>query len=196
MAFFFISSLALCCLFCLYLGQGQYHLFMLLGTVCGGSLYFLLCSQAVRRALAWCFDILSRPSKKIYFFLKKVFPLSKKRVIILNKYVRGALPRRKLRQKGGAGAFEIQEVVSAGQTSHSDRSCLRNGHAGLPAESGHAKKEESAALSEQVAQLQQDNNVLQESIDNLQTSAGIEAIARNKLGLVKDGEIVFYDNGE
>ena len=50
------------------------------------------------------------------------------------------------------------------------------------------KKEESAALSEQVAQLQQDNN--------LQTSAGIEAIARNKLGLVKDGEIVFYDNGE
>lgn len=43
---------------------------------------------------------------------------------------------------------------------------------------------------------QQDNNVLQESIDNLQTSAGIEAIARNKLGLVKDGEIVFYDNGE
>ncbi len=58
------------------------------------------------------------------------------------------------------------------------------------------KKEESAALSEQVAQLQQANNVLQESIDNLQTSAGIEAIARNKLGLVKDGEIVFYDNGE
>ena len=58
------------------------------------------------------------------------------------------------------------------------------------------KKEESAALSEQVAQLQQDNNVLQDSIDNLQTSAGIEAIARNKLGLVKDGEIVFYDNGE
>ena len=46
------------------------------------------------------------------------------------------------------------------------------------------KKEESAALSEQVAQLQQDNNVLQDSIDNLQTSAGIEAIARNKLGLV------------
>ena len=54
-------------------------------------------------------------------------------------YVGSAPP--KLRQKGGAGAFEIQEVVSAGQTSHSDRSCLRNGHAGLPAQSGHAKKE-------------------------------------------------------
>lgn len=101
---FGLSSLALCCLFCLYLGQGQYHLFMLLGTVCGGSLYFLLCSRVVRRALAWCFDILSRSSKKIYFFLKKVFSFSKKRVIISNKYVRGALPRRQASPEGRRGS--------------------------------------------------------------------------------------------
>lgn len=58
------------------------------------------------------------------------------------------------------------------------------------------KKAEAAQLSEEAQQLQQENLDLQESIDNLSTEEGIEEVARNKLGLVEDGEIVFYDNGE
>lgn len=58
------------------------------------------------------------------------------------------------------------------------------------------KKAEAAQLTEEAQQLQQENLDLQESIDNLSTEEGIEEVARNKLGLVEDGEIVFYDNGE
>lgn len=58
------------------------------------------------------------------------------------------------------------------------------------------KKTEAAQLTEEAQQLQQENLDLQESIDNLSTEEGIEEVARNKLGLVEDGEIVFYDNGE
>ena len=37
---FGLSSLVLCCLFCLYLGQGQYHLFMLWGrSVAAASIF-------------------------------------------------------------------------------------------------------------------------------------------------------------
>lgn len=58
------------------------------------------------------------------------------------------------------------------------------------------KKAEATQLAEEAQQLQQENLDLQESIDNLSTEEGIEEVARNKLGLVEDGEIVFYDNGE
>ena len=58
------------------------------------------------------------------------------------------------------------------------------------------KKAEAAQLTEEAQQLQQENLDLQESIDNLATEEGREEVARNKLGLVEDGEIVFYDNGE
>lgn len=56
------------------------------------------------------------------------------------------------------------------------------------------KKAEAAQLTAEAQQLQQDNLDLQERIDNLSTDEGIEEVARNKLGLVRDGEIVFYDN--
>ena len=58
------------------------------------------------------------------------------------------------------------------------------------------KKAEAADLAAQAVQLQQENDALQESIDNLETAEGIEDVARSKLGLVKDGEIIFYDNGD
>ena len=58
------------------------------------------------------------------------------------------------------------------------------------------KKAEAAQLTAEAQQLEQDNLDLQERIDNLSTEEGIEEVARNKLGLVRDGEIVFYDNGD
>ena len=58
------------------------------------------------------------------------------------------------------------------------------------------KKAEAAQLTAEAQQLQQDNLDLQERIANLSTEEGMEEVARNKLGLVRDGEIVFYDNGD
>ena len=41
----------------------------------------------------------------------------------------------------------------------------------------------------------QENLRLEQSINALGTDAGVEAVARQKLGLVAKGEIIFYDVG-
>ncbi len=58
------------------------------------------------------------------------------------------------------------------------------------------KQLEREALEEQIIQVQQENAVLVEDIEALGTKEGIEAVAREKLGLVSKGEITFYDIGD
>ena len=58
------------------------------------------------------------------------------------------------------------------------------------------KNEQEAILNSSIAATQQENNRIQDSIDALGTDAGVEAVARDKLGMVAEGDIVFYDVGE
>lgn len=58
------------------------------------------------------------------------------------------------------------------------------------------KNEQEAILNSSIAATQQKNNRIQDSIDALGTDAGVEAVARDKLGMVDEGDIVFYDVGE
>ena len=58
------------------------------------------------------------------------------------------------------------------------------------------KNEQEAVLNSSIAATQQENNRIQDSIDALGTDAGVEAVARDKLGMVDEGDIVFYDVGE
>lgn len=58
------------------------------------------------------------------------------------------------------------------------------------------KNEQEAILNTSIAATQQENNRIQDSIDALGTDAGVEAVARDKLGMVDEGDIVFYDVGE
>ena len=58
------------------------------------------------------------------------------------------------------------------------------------------KNEQEAILNSSIAATQQENNRIQDSIDALGTDAGVEAVARDKLGMVEEGDIVFYDVGE
>ena len=58
------------------------------------------------------------------------------------------------------------------------------------------KNEQEAILNSSIAATQQENNRMQDSIDALGTDAGVEAVARDKLGMVDEGDIVFYDVGE
>ena len=59
-----------------------------------------------------------------------------------------------------------------------------------------AEKEAKAAeLEAQVSEAMQENQRLQDAIDLADTDEGIKAIAREKLGLTEDGEIVFFDIG-
>ena len=55
------------------------------------------------------------------------------------------------------------------------------------------KNEQEAILNSSIAATQQENNRIQDSIDALGTDAGVEAVA---LGMVDEGDIVFYDVGE
>ena len=58
------------------------------------------------------------------------------------------------------------------------------------------KNEQEAILNSSIASTQQENNRLQDAIDALGTDAGVEAVARDKLGMVEEGDIIFYDVGE
>lgn len=58
------------------------------------------------------------------------------------------------------------------------------------------KQAERALLEAQITQVQQANAALTEDIAALGTEEGIEAVAREKLGLVSEGEITFYDVGD
>lgn len=57
------------------------------------------------------------------------------------------------------------------------------------------KETEAQSLQTSIEAARQENLRLQQAIDNLDTDEGVEAVARQKLGLVSKGEIVFYDVG-
>ena len=54
----------------------------------------------------------------------------------------------------------------------------------------------SERLAESVTSLTEQNLQLADQIANINTIAGVEEAARNKLGLIAEGEIVFYDIGK
>ncbi|MBQ3356936.1 MAG: septum formation initiator family protein [Oscillospiraceae bacterium] len=56
-----------------------------------------------------------------------------------------------------------------------------------------ALKSEGAALSEQIAALEQSNRAAQAKLDALGTDESVIAIAREKLNLAFEDEIVFVD---
>ena len=57
------------------------------------------------------------------------------------------------------------------------------------------KNAEAAELQSSINVEKQENLRLQQAIDNLGTEEGIQDVAREKLGWVSKGEIIFYDMG-
>jgi cell division protein FtsL len=53
----------------------------------------------------------------------------------------------------------------------------------------------AARLQTQIEEARQENLRLEQAIENLDTDEGVEAVARQKLGLVAPGEVVYYDVG-
>ena len=56
-----------------------------------------------------------------------------------------------------------------------------------------AKQAEAAQLTSSITSAEQENSRLTDAIENIDTDAGVEAVAREKLGMVAEGEIVFED---
>ncbi len=59
-----------------------------------------------------------------------------------------------------------------------------------------ASQSQYQQLSGQAAELQQKNQELQQDIGSLGTDDSVRKIAREALGLVENGEIIFSDTGE
>ena len=55
------------------------------------------------------------------------------------------------------------------------------------------KESEAAALTSSIAATEQENGRLQDAIDEMDTDAGVESVARDQLGMVGQDEIVFQD---
>ena len=59
-----------------------------------------------------------------------------------------------------------------------------------------AKKAEAAALEEKVMYAEQERLQLEEDLENIDSDEGIVKIARERLGMVAEGEIVFFDSDD
>ena len=57
------------------------------------------------------------------------------------------------------------------------------------------KRQQADELAATIAETQQENQRLEVALDQIDTDEGGAEIARQKLGLVEDGEIVFQDVG-
>ena len=58
------------------------------------------------------------------------------------------------------------------------------------------KNAEAAELQSSIDVEKQENLRLQQAIDDLNTDEGVQEVAREKLGWVSKGEIIFYDMGK
>ena len=58
------------------------------------------------------------------------------------------------------------------------------------------KDAEGKGLTSSIASTQQESDRLRGSIDALDTPEGLEQVARDQLGMVSEGEIVFEDVGD
>lgn len=58
-----------------------------------------------------------------------------------------------------------------------------------------AKNREKASLSEKIKQTKQENARIEDADKALETDEGVEAVAREKLGMVSENEIIFQDVG-
>ena len=58
------------------------------------------------------------------------------------------------------------------------------------------KNAEAAALTSSITAVEQQNGKLEEAITNADSDEGVKSIAREKLGMVEEGEIVFKDVGD
>ena len=58
-----------------------------------------------------------------------------------------------------------------------------------------AKNAEAAQTKEKITQIKQENARIEDADKALETDAGVEAVAREKLGMVSENEIIFQDVG-
>ena len=193
---------------------GELRLYLALGSVLGAAAYFSTVSAALRPLwdfwmdflLAFCricaipAIFLQKNLKKMKVRLKKHFHFWMKWVKIVNYKWEFVLIRRRRERnqsmrhqqakqnKKGFGMTGILVklviiaiVIYAGVTLYTLQHQISEANA------------EEAALTEQIEQVQDQNNALRSDIAAADQQEKLEEVARDELGMVKSGEKVFYD---
>lgn len=168
----------------------------------GAAAYFLTLSrlllqifEGILRAIRQILHTLLQPvrfgAKKFSVFLKNLFARCKKWGTIIGK-----IPGDRTDSERGQAKHETRQVFPSGEAGYPDSGRVRDGDARVSAQADHREKRaggNSQQLHRRDAAGKQPD---QDSIDALGTDAGVEAVARDKLGMVDEGDIVFYDVGE
>lgn len=199
-----LTAAAVLCFFVMA-GDGELRLFILLGALGGGVLYFSLLSQSLQSLWTFWFDLLWMPvrlcGKVLHFFhktAKKLFSFCKNWFTIIYTKCRSA-------DSSGQGG---DESVSANSQTKKKRPSgkltalillvllvgvgvqLYNMYGQL-----QIARAEEAYYAQQLSTLQEENQRLSQDIANSDDLDLIEDIARNDLGMVKRNEKIFrYGN--
>ena len=174
--------------FALYAGRGMMRLFALLGMGLGAMLWFLTLSPLALRLFSAFWALLGKLLRLICAPVRgilKIFLIFFKKVF--------ATARKWPHGKGGPEDMKLIKssllvklvililVVYATVTLVKLQSRISD------------KKAEADALTSSITTAEQENGRLQDAIDKLDTPEGVENVARDKLDMAAEGEIIFYD---
>lgn len=196
-------------------GDGEMRMFIALGALGGAVLFWCLLGSLLRPVWGFWLDMALWPVgifqnflKKFVKKLKKAFSFLKKRFTIrYNAFCRKRLPgaeegdvpmRTPTKKKKSSPKKKKKTVVQTKPTSKLTMIFLVVLMVGISVQIYQmfgklrdAKAEESVYV-QQLADLQAANDQLKEDLDNSGNLDLIEDIARDKLGMVKEGEKVFH----
>ena len=189
---FCLTALGAMLALALYGGGGQLHLFMLIGSFLGACVWFAGPGRSVLRFFTAAAGASVRFRQKIKKICKKTFSNAKKSVKIIAVKMGSAHRRKEAMQE-----MRIKFKKSSLITKIVIMVLLVYAMIVLVSLQRQLsqKQAERAVLETQLTEQQQENAALHSSIDALDTDEGVEAVAREKLGLVSEGEITFYDAG-
>lgn len=203
---FCLLTLAALLAFTIYGGRGRLRIFGILGICLGAAGYFVLLSKGVVRLENSLIRIISAPARFLGGKLKKSLKKRKKTVAndektgkIDKKHKKGKFVhhvRRKHRQTiSGKGGCRVKLKKTSLLTKLLILAVAIYALVTLVKLQDRisAVHEEVNRLEEQVLYAEQEYAVVEQDLADLGTDQSVKKIARNRLGMVEAGEIVFFD---
>lgn len=202
-------------LFFILAGDGELRIFMALGIVGGAVLFWCLLGPLLRPVWAFWLSLALLPArflrrwiKKCGQSAKKAFSFSRNWFIIKFTTLRAKGPRRRREGENDMASPSGKKNSPAPQKK---RKAAKSGRSGNKAAflllmallvgisiqiyrmfgQLQSARAEEAAYAQRLEELQEANRQLQEDLDNAGSLDIIEDIARDELGMVRDGEVIF-----
>ena len=192
-------------------GDGELRLFVLMGALGGGVLFFCLLSRPMRPLWDFWLELLLAPAELVWRTGKKCGRRTKKSFSFCRKWVtmKGKHWRERLRPPRQEGDEEMNRAPVKEKKKAQPRQEKKRPSgkltllilAALLAGIGvqlyslygqmQAARAEEAVYAQRLAELEETNRRLQEDVDNSGSLALIENIARDELGMVSEGEKIF-----